>query len=229
MRMPGSGRVGISVPGVYGRAVVVIEWLNGAAFTAFGAPTTWAELLGFGTGVVTVWLVVRQHPANWPLGVANVLLLMAVFWQVGLYADAALQIVYVVLGLYGWWQWLHGGADHGRLTVRRTSAWEWVVLAAAGVALTGGLWLFLDRLTDSTVPLPDAFTTALSLLATYGQTRKLVESWWLWIAADLVYIPLYAYKGLSLTAALYLIFLTLCVLGLRAWRADLRRREAVAA
>lgn len=201
--------------------MVVVDWLNTSAFTFAGAPTTWAELLGFGTGVVTVWLVVRQHPANWPLGVANVLLLMAVFAQAGLYADAGLQIVYVILGLYGWWQWLYGGADHGRLEVRDTLPREWAGLAVAGVLLTGAGWLFLDRLTDSSVPFTDSLTTALSLLATYGQSRKLVQSWWLWIAADVVYIPLYGYKGLWLTAALYLIFLALCVLGLRAWRRDL--------
>ncbi|WP_239152745.1 nicotinamide riboside transporter PnuC [Virgisporangium aliadipatigenens] len=199
----------------------VIEWLNTAAFTLLGAPTTWAELLGFATGIVTVWLVVRQHPVNWPVGVANVLLLMAVFWQVGLYADAGLQIVYVALGLYGWWQWLYGGADRGRLDVRGTRPREWVGLAVAGVLLTAGGYVFLDRLTDSTVPLADASTTALSLLATYGQSRKLVESWWFWIAADIVYVPLYGYKGLWLTAVLYVVFLGLCVLGLRAWRRDL--------
>ncbi|SCL37177.1 nicotinamide mononucleotide transporter [Micromonospora rhizosphaerae] len=202
----------------------MLDWLTSTAFSIAGTGTTWAELLGFATGVVNVWLVARQHIANWPIGIANVLLLMLLFWTAGLYADAGLQIVYVALGLYGWWHWLFGGERRSRLTVARTGQREWWALAVAGVVLTGGLWLLLDRATDSTVPLADAVTTALSLLATYGQTRKLVESWWLWIAADLIYIPLYAYKGLWLTAGLYLIFLGLCVVGLRAWRADLRRR-----
>ncbi|MFG3420744.1 nicotinamide riboside transporter PnuC [Micromonospora sp. NPDC049460] len=201
----------------------MIDWLTGTAFTMAGTGTTRAELLGFATGVLNVWLVARQRIANWPVGIANVLLLMLLFWTAGLYADAGLQVVYVVLGLYGWWAWLYGGERRSRLTVRGTSRREWWALGLAGVALTGALWVLLDRATDSTVPLPDALTTALSLLATYGQTRKRVESWWLWIAADLIYIPLYAYKGLYLTAALYLIFLGLCVLGLREWRADLRR------
>lgn len=206
--------------------IEVLDWLNSTAVTAFGVPTSWAELLGFGTGALCVLLVVRQHIANWPIGILNVLLLMVVFWSAGLYADAGLQVVYVVLGAYGWWQWAFGGVDRTTLRVRRTTRGEWLALAAAGVALTGGLWFFLERFTDSTVPLPDALTTALSLLATYGQARKLVESWWLWITADLIYIPLYGYKGLWLTSILYVGFLCLCVMGLRAWYADLRRITA---
>ncbi|MBU2667356.1 nicotinamide riboside transporter PnuC [Actinoplanes bogorensis] len=205
----------------------MIDWLTSAAFTAFGAPTTWAELLGFATGLVNVGLLVRQHILNWPLGILNVLLLMVVFWSAGLFADAGLQIVYVLLGLYGWWAWLHGGERHSRLVVRHTTRTDWLGLAVAGVLLTAGLWLFLDRLTESTVPLADALTTALSLLATYGQTRKLIENWWLWIAADLIYIPLYGYKDLWLTAILYVAFLILCIFGLRSWRAA--HRAAVAA
>ncbi|WP_406042838.1 nicotinamide riboside transporter PnuC [Micromonospora sp. NBC_00898] len=207
----------------------MLDWLTGTAFTVAGTGTTWAELLGFATGVVNVWLVARQHIANWPIGIANVLLLMLLFWTAGLYADAGLQVVYVVLGAYGWWHWLFGGERRNRLTVARTGHREWWALGVAGVLLTAGLWALLDRVTDSTVPLADALTTALSLLATYGQTRKLVESWWLWIVADLIYIPLYGYKGLWLTGGLYLIFLALCVVGLRAWRADLRERSVVTA
>ena len=205
----------------------MIDWLSSVAFTTFGVGTTWAEVLGFGTGLVNVGLLVRRHILNWPLGILNVLLLMLVFWSAGLYADAGLQIVYVLLGAYGWWAWLYGGASRTPLTVRSTTRAEWLGLAVAGVVLTVGLWLFLDRLTGSTVPLADALTTALSLLATYGQTRKLVENWWLWIAADLIYIPLYAYKDLWLTALLYIAFLVLCVLGLRSWQAALRT-QAVA-
>jgi len=204
----------------------MINWLNGVAFTAFGVGTTWAEVLGFATGLANVWLLVRRHILNWPLGILNVLLLMLGFWSAGLYADAGLQIVYVLLGAYGWWAWRYGGARRTPLTVRGTTHAEWLALAVAGALLTGVLWLFLEVLTGSTVPIADALTTALSLLATYGQTRKLVESWWLWIAADLIYIPLYAYKDLWLTALLYVVFLALCIVGLRAWQAA-RRTEPV--
>lgn len=199
------------------------HWLNSTALRVLGEDASWAELLGFVTGLVNVWLVVRQHIANWPVGILNVVLLMVAFWTAGLYADAGLQIVYVVLGFYGWWQWLFGGTDRSRLVVRRTGAGEWMALAVAGAALTAALWWLLTSVMHSQVPLADAGTTALSLLATYGQCRKLVENWWFWIVADLIYIPLYAYKHLYLTALLYLVFLGLCVIGLRAWTADVRR------
>ncbi len=91
------------------------------------------------------------------------------------------------------------------------------------VAGTAALLLrvFLARFTDSTVPTWDGLTTAISLAAIYLQSRKRLESWYLWIAADLIYIPLYIYKGLWLTSALYLVFLLLCIFGLREWQREL--------
>src|SRR3954453_18777312 len=122
------------------------------AFHLGSVPTTWAELLGFATGAVNVWLVVRQNILNWPVGIANVVLLGLVFLDGGLYADAGLQVVYVVLQLYGWWVWLYGGQDRGRPAVRGTTRAEWVMLGASGAAATAVMMWVLTTWTTSTVP-----------------------------------------------------------------------------
>ncbi|MBC9715278.1 nicotinamide mononucleotide transporter [Streptomyces sp. TRM66268-LWL] len=202
----------------------LIEPLQQPLFTLLDTPVSWTEVLGFGSGALCVWLVARQHIANWPIGIANNLFFILLFTQAGLYADAGLQVVFIALAAYGWWTWAHGGGPgSSSLPVRRTTRTEWIWLGAAGAVGTVAITLLLDRATDSTVPFWDALTTSLSLMATYGQCRKRLESWWLWIAADVVYIPLYAYKELYLTSLLYVGFMTLCVLGLRNWR-----REVVA-
>jgi nicotinamide mononucleotide transporter len=220
----------------------VLTWLNDTAVTVLDEPASWAELLGFVTGLACVWLVVRQHIANWPVGIVNVLLLMVAFGTAGLYADASLQIVYVVLGFYGWWAWWRRGSGEtgvqqmgaqqtgsgetalGQepLHVRTTSKTEWFWLALGGLASTVVLYFLLRDELGSTVPLADAITTALSLVATYGQCRKLLENWWIWILADVIYVPLYAYKHLYLTTVLYVVFLTLSVIGLVTWTRDHR-------
>ncbi|GAA2308965.1 hypothetical protein GCM10009853_078030 [Glycomyces scopariae] len=203
---------------------------NPVLFNAFGVPTTLIEVLGFASGALCVWLVARQHIANWGIGIFNCLMFIVLFTQWGLYADAGLQLVFIVLGAYGWWNWVRGGGPaDDTLPVSRTGRTEWTALVGAGLAALAAIAILLDRATDSTVPFWDALTTVLSLMATYGQTRKRVESWWLWIAADLVYIPLYASKGLYLTSILYIGFLALCVLGLRNWRRDLTARPVAEA
>ena len=174
------------------------------------------EVLGFLTGVANVWMLARQNIWNWPVGLANNALYVVVFLRSGLYGDAGLQGVFIVLAIYGWWTWARGRGS--ALIVRRTSTATWLWLIPVTIAAAIGLRLFLRRFTDSTVPTWDGMTTAISLAATYGQCKKLLESWWLWILADLIYIPLYVYKGLRLTSALYVIFLILCVIGLREWR-----------
>ncbi|NGO75633.1 nicotinamide mononucleotide transporter [Streptomyces sp. YC504] len=209
----------------------LLEPLQQPLFTLLDTPVSWTEVLGFGSGALCVWLVARQHIANWPIGIANNLFFILLFTQAGLYADAGLQLVFITLAAYGWWTWAHGGGpgSSDSLPVRRTTRTEWIWLGAAGVVGTLAITLLLDRATDSTVPFWDALTTSLSLMATYGQCRKRLESWWLWIAADVVYIPLYAHKELYLTSLLYVGFMALCVLGLRNWRRELVVREAVMA
>ncbi len=176
------------------------------------------EIFGFVTGVVNVWLLARQNIWNWPIGIANNLAYLLLFAKSGLYGDAGLQVVYITLGIYGWRIWLRRGTEPP-LAVTRTTVRVWNYLGLMTILAVLLLRWFLSRFTDSTVPSWDGLTTALSLAATYGQARKLLESWWIWILADLIYIPLYIYKGLVLTSVLYGVFLVLCVFGLRQWRA----------
>lgn len=190
-------------------------------FTIAEVPTTLAEGLAFVTGALCVWLVARQHIANWGIGIANCLLFILIFTDSGLYADAGLQLVFIALGVYGWWNWVKGSGPADTLPVSRTGRIAWIGLAGAGMVGLAGIAVLLTFATDSTVPFWDALTTVLSLLATYGQCRKRVESWYLWIAADIVYVPLYAYKGLYLTSILYIGFMALCVIGLLSWKKDL--------
>lgn len=183
--------------------------------------TTWLEILAFITGVWCVWLAARRHVLNFPIGIVNVSLFVVLFAGVGLYADMALQFVYIGLGFAGWYWWLRGGPQRSELAIRHAGRAHTAVMAIALVATTVAIYALLTSHTDSTVPGLDAATTGLSLVAQYMLSRKLLQNWYVWIAADLIYIPLYAYKGLYLTAGLYVVFLALCVYGLAQWRGQM--------
>ena len=188
-------------------------------------PLSKVEVMGFVTGGVCVWLVVRQNMANWPVGLANNIAFLVLFWKARLFADAALQIVYFGFGIWGWWNWLYGGKDRGRLRVARAGRLEMLMLLFLLPLLTWGLRDVLVRV-NGAAPWGDALTTILSLQAQYLLCRKRLENWFFWIAADLVYIPLYIMRGLPLTALLYTVFLGLCLAGLRQWRKSLKEGSA---
>jgi nicotinamide mononucleotide transporter len=179
------------------------------------------ELVGVAFGAVAVYLTVRESIWCWPTGLVNVMLSAVVFAQARLYADMGLQVVYVVLCVYGWYAWLHGGANRGALTVARTPARVLPAMAAVGVAFAAGLGLFLQQKTDAALPFWDSSTTSFSLVAQWMQTRKWIENWLVWIAVDVVYVGIYLVKGLFLMAGLYAAFLALAVAGLLAWRRSL--------
>lgn len=168
--------------------------------------------------MVAVWLTARENVWCWPVGLVNVSLSALVFLDARLYSSMALQVVYLVLSVYGWYEWLHGGKDDGRLAVSRTPA-RWLVgLFVAGVAFALALGWFLRYRTDAALPFWDAGTTAFSLVAQWMITRKWLESWMVWIPVDVVYVGMYLSQGLHAFTGLYAVFLVLAVLGLLEWR-----------
>jgi nicotinamide mononucleotide transporter len=186
------------------------------------------ELVGAAAGLACVWLVARASIWNWPVSILNTTLYFVVFLRARLYGDALLQVVFTALGIYGWWSWRFGGAQGSELPIRRAARAEIVVggaLALAGTALAA---LVLARGTDSPVPIWDGSVLVLSLVATWAQARKVLESWWVWILVDVISVPLYVARELFPTAVLYTLFLAICVLGLRNWLRLLVEQEASA-
>lgn len=206
------------------RTLALVLLLAGTPLLALVSP--WTEALGATTGVVCVWLAARSDFWTWPVGIANNLLYLVVFWQSRLYADALLQIVYVAISLYGIWRWRSGRGEGAVRPVERASGAEKGVVFALVGALAIAFAFGLARWSDSDVPWADGLTTALSLGAQWLMSRRMLENWWVWIVADLIYVPLYLYKGLHVTAGLYAVFLLLCISGLIEWRGELETRRA---
>ena len=183
------------------------------------------EAVSFATGAVAVWLVVKENIWNFPIGIINTAGYSVVFFQARLYGDASLNVVYCLLGIMGWYLWLHGGEQRAPLRVGRASRTEIAFVAVTVALSTLLLWKTLHFVGGS-ASFWDAATTSLSLGAQWLLNRKRVENWHLWIVADAIYVPLYVSRGLNLTAVLYAVFLVMAVIGLFRWRDVYEGQEA---
>ncbi|WP_431803020.1 nicotinamide riboside transporter PnuC [Microbacterium sp. bgisy203] len=181
----------------------------------------WMQILGFATGAACVFLAARRNVWTYPLGIANNLVFLAVFVPAGLYAAAGLQVVYLVLGIHGWIHWTRG-VEQDREYIARTPRRAVFPLIAAGLAGAAVLTWVLSTFTDSQVALADAATTSASLVAQYMLNRKWIENWFVWIGVDIAFVALSIATGLWIVAALYALFIVLCVYGYRGWRATAR-------
>ena len=183
--------------------------------------TSWLELISFLLSVVTVWLNIRQLHWAWLFSIASSLMYGVVFYQSALYGDMALQMVFVALSVQGWIWWLRGIEQRALPVTALTQRGQAAVFASWGlsfVAIAAALRMY----TDSDVPYSDAFLTAGSLVGQYLLAKKRIENWLIWIAVDVLYVGLYLYKGLQLTAVLYGIFVLMAVQGWKRWKQDLR-------
>ncbi len=190
-----------------------------AAFTLWGSPVTWLEILAFVLAVAMVLANLRVNPIGWPLAIASSLLYALLFADSRLYGEASLQLFFVAIACWGWWQWLRGTEGDGRaLRVRAMAVrWRWMA-AATTFAAWPLLGLLLTHATDSDVPYLDALPTVASVTGQILLGRKFVENWPVWVGVNVVSIALFATKGLWLTVLLYALFLLMALWGWRAWQ-----------
>ena len=196
----------------------LLQPLFAEAFHLWGSAITWLEIVASALGVWMVVCNMRVNPLGWPLAMASSLLYALFFASGRLFGEASLQLFFIVVAGWGWWQWLRGTGDGGApLRVHRLD-WRQRALALGLTALAWPLLgLLLKHYTQSDVPYLDALATAGSVTGTVLLGRKLIENWPVWVAVNVFSVALFASRGWWLTVLLYALFTVMALAGWRAW------------
>lgn len=175
------------------------------------------EWLGLITAFICIYLAAKEHILNWPVSIISAAAYAVLYFQFKLYGDSVLQLYFVLTAIYGWYYWIKRKQQDEKPIVS-LSFRDWLITLAAVLILSGLLGLFLDRYTDTNVPYADGFCTAMSFVAQFLMTRKVLQNWLLWIIVDICYVPLLLYKGLFSTSILYAVLVVLAAIGYFDWR-----------
>ncbi len=197
------------------------ELLFSIAFTLLGHDTTWLESIAVGMTLSMILCNILSLHWGWPLAAISSVLYFFLFWSQHLYGEACLQVLFVGLALWGWWVWLRG-LDGAPLPITRIQPRQRLILSSVGILLWLTTGTLLLKFTDTDVPWWDAFPTALSVLGQYLLAHKRLENWLIWMLVNFVATWLFVWKGLWLTALLYLVLILLSAVGWRAWATQLK-------
>ncbi len=180
------------------------------------------ELIAASLGLIAIFLQIRQKIFYWPVSIVLVSLYIIVYLKAKLYADMSLQVYYLIISFYGWYYWIFGKKNkaENKVPVTFASRKLLIKLLIAGILFFVIISQILVHLTDSDLPYWDAFTTALSFVATWMLARKIIENWLVWIVVDAVSIGIYIYKGLYPTTVLFTVLTILAFVGYYTWRKD---------
>ena len=222
--------------------MIISDWLS----------NNYIEIFGAVTGIIYVFLEIRQTIWLWPVGIITSAVYIWVFFTGKFYADMSLQGYYLIISLLGWYWWAKGthvlrsfsegggnmaeGAgqkeewekgrmgdrENSELKVTRLKLRTGVILASVFILLYFAMWLVLTRLTDSPVPVRDSFITSLSIIATWMLARKIYEHWYLWIVVNFVSAILFLTRGLYPTVILYVVYGMMSFVGLAAWEKTIK-------
>lgn len=176
------------------------------------------ELIAVVCGLVFLVLAIRENPWCWLFGAVSTAIFFVLFWRSSLYMQSLLQVYYVGVSFYGWWNWRRGGDAGSRLPVLSWPPARHAAITAI-IILTGLLsGFFLDRRTDAELPYLDALTTCGGLVSTWMAARKVLQNWLYWLVIDAAAVVMYLISGLQLTAGLYAVYFMLAITGYVQWR-----------
>lgn len=181
------------------------------------------DFSGAALSLLSTYYFTRENLLAWPAGLFAAAINLCLYLQKGIYADSCLEGFYVVLSVYGWYQWQYGNTGRTELSITHIS--NALALKLALIAITSSIVLSycLSQYTNSTVPYLDATTTVLCLIAQWLTCKKIIESWFIWLTTDIMYLWLYSHKAIPFHVGLMIIYLGMAVLGYLLWQNSLQK------
>lgn len=190
-------------------------------------PKQLLQILGIVLGLLYLWLEYKADIRLWIVGLLMPLVHGTLYFVAGLYADASMQVYYVLAGVYGWIVWRNAPKkQESPLRITHTPLHSILPLFGVYAAAHAGLYWLLTEFTNSTVPFWDSFTTALCIVALWMLSRKYVEQWLVWLVVDIVSVGLYLYKDIPYTAGLYALYSALAIAGYMRWRKQIESSKS---
>ena len=185
------------------------------------------QIFGILLALTTIWLDTRENILARPLSLIGTVMSLFVYYPTKLYAKCFLNVIYIFLSIYGWYQWLYGGKDKTPLQVSKITPYTFLCLLLGSSAIAMVMGNILHVFFSANFPYWDSLHTMLALLAQWMLTRKKLESWVVWILADVLYTVVCYYKGLYLFSALHVFYIFLAVYGYCSWHTSYLSQAAM--
>ena len=183
------------------------------------------ETSGVITGIICVYLAAKNNIWSWPVAIISVCIYIIIFFEAKLYADTGLQVYFLITNLYGWYFWSQKPDEQNKVPVSSITKKEILLSLIAVLIFTLALGSFLKQGTDASLPFIDSFCTACSLVAQVFLARKVIENWLIWIFVDIIYVGVYLFKDLHLTAGMYALYIIIAIIGYIDWKKEYKRSK----
>lgn len=185
------------------------------------------DLTALIVGLVYLLLEYRASIYVWIAGIIMPAVDLFLYWDAGLYGDFGLAVYYLLASIYGFiaWKFWKKESTTEEMPITRFPLRLLLPVTVVFLVVWGVVWAFLQYWTNSTVPVTDSLTNALSIIGMWMLARKYVEQWIVWIVADAIYVWLYAYKGLPFKASLYTFYIIIAFFGIRAWKQKMNAQK----
>jgi len=182
------------------------------------AATSNIEVVAVVFGLFYIILAAKENIWCWPAAFIGTGTSIYLFWDGNLYMESALNVYYLVMAIFGWWQWQYGSRENSKLEIGSLLVKDHIsiILLIAVLTLISGY--LLSNNTDAALPYLDSFTTWAAVITTWMVARKILENWLYWIVINIASIYLYSERGFLLYAVLFALYVAIAIFGYRQWR-----------